>query len=87
MMTAPDGLPTPTRYYAMVVVILGITMSVLDGTIINLALPTIARDLQADAAYSVWVINAYQVCTLALLLPCASLGDLVGYRRVYLQLQ
>ena len=84
MMTAPDGLPTPTRYYAMVVVILGITMSVLDGTIINLALPTIARELQADAAYSVWVINAYQVCTLAMLLPCASLGDLVGYRRVYL---
>ena len=81
---APDGLPTPARYYAMAVVILGITLSVLDGTIVNLALPRIAHDLQAGAAQSVWVVNAYQVATLALLLPCATLGDLVGYRRVYL---
>lgn len=79
-----DGLPTPTRYYAMVVVLLGITMSVLDGTIVNLALPRIAHDLQASAAHSVWIVNAYQISTLALLLPFATLGDLVGYRRVYL---
>ena len=79
-----DGLPTPTRYYAMAVVLLGITMSVLDGTIVNLALPRIAHDLQASAAHSVWIVNAYQISTLALLLPLATLGDLVGYRRVYL---
>jgi len=79
-----DGLPTPARYYAVTVVILGITMSVLDGTIVNLALPGIAHDLQASAAHSVWVINAYQIATLALLLPAATLGDLIGYRRVYL---
>ena len=83
-MPVQDGLPTPARYLAMAVVILGITMSVLDGTIVNLALPGIAHDLQASAAHSVWVINAYQVATLALLLPCATLGDLIGYRRVYL---
>ncbi|SDG72811.1 MFS transporter [Propionivibrio dicarboxylicus] len=84
--TAPDqdGLPVPTRYAAMVVVILGITMSVLDSSVVNLALPTIAHELDASAAQSVWVINAYQVCILALLLPCATLGDLIGYRRVYL---
>lgn len=68
----------------MAVIILGIAMSVLDGTIVNLALPGIARDLQASAAQAVWVVNAYQVAMLALLLPCATLGDLVGYRRVYL---
>ena len=79
-----DGLPTPARYYAMAVVILGITMTVLDGTIVNLALPGIARDLAASAAHSVWVVNAYQVAILCLLLPCATLGDLIGYRRVYL---
>jgi DHA2 family multidrug resistance protein-like MFS transporter len=83
-MNVQDGLPPPTRYYAMAVVILGITMSVLDGTIVNLALPRIAQDLQASAANSVWIVNAYQVCTLALLLPCATFGDLLGYRRVYL---
>ncbi len=83
-MTSSDGLPTPARYYAMAVVILGITMAVLDGTIVNLALPGIARDLHASAAQSIWVVNAYQIATLSLLLPCAALGDIVGYRRVYL---
>lgn len=79
-----DGLPTPQRYIAMAVVILGITMSVLDSSIVNLALPAMARDLKATAAESVWVLNAYQVSILALLLPCATLGDRIGYRRVYL---
>ena len=59
-------------------------MSVLDGTIVNLALPDITRELQATAAQSIWVINAYQIATLSLLLPLATLGDIVGYRRVYL---
>ncbi|MET0311132.1 MAG: MFS transporter [Burkholderiaceae bacterium] len=68
----------------MAVIILGITLAVLDGTIVNLALPGIARDLDASAAHSVWIVNAYQLATLAMLLPCATLGDLVGYRRVYL---
>ena len=83
-MTSADGLPLPRRYWAMAVVILGITMAVLDGTIVNLALPGIARDVHADAAQSIWVINAYQIATLSLLLPAATLGDFIGYRRVYL---
>ncbi|HXE22447.1 MAG TPA: MFS transporter [Rhodoferax sp.] len=83
-MPIQDGLPTPARYYAMAVIILGIALSVLDGTIVNLALPGIARDLHASAAQAVWVVNAYQVATLGLLLPLATLGDLIGYRRVYL---
>ena len=79
-----DGLPLPRRYFAMAAVILGITMAVLDGTIVNLALPGIAKSFHADAASSIWVINAYQIAILALLLPLATLGDLVGYRRVYM---
>ena len=59
-------------------------MAVLDGTIVNLALPDITRALNASAAQSIWVINAYQIATLALLLPLATLGDIVGYRRFYL---
>ena len=68
----------------MLVIILGIAVAVLDGTIVNLALPGIARELQADAAHAIWVVNAYQIATLVMLLPLASLGDLIGYRRVYL---
>ena len=80
----PDGLPAPARYWAMVVIFLGVTLPVLDGSMINLALPGIARDLQASAADTILVVNAYQIATLALLLPCAALGDRASYRRVYL---
>ena len=83
-MLVQDGLPPRERLRALVVVILGILMAVLDGTIVNLALPDITRELNASAAQSIWVVNAYQVATLALLLPLATLGDIVGYRRVYL---
>jgi MFS transporter, DHA2 family, multidrug resistance protein len=57
-------------------------MSVLDSTIVNVALPTIARDFRATSAASIWVINAYQLAILVVLLPFASLGEIVGYRRV-----
>lgn len=80
----PDGLPAPQRYWAMAAILLGISLSVLDSTIVNLALPDITRHFGASPAAAVWVINAYQIATLALLLPFASLGERVGYRRVYL---
>jgi DHA2 family multidrug resistance protein-like MFS transporter len=83
-MLAQDGLPPSQRNRPLFVIILGLTLAVLDGTIVNLALPGIARDLHASASQSIWVVNAYQVATLAMLLPLATLGDLIGYRRVYL---
>jgi MFS transporter, DHA2 family, multidrug resistance protein len=78
----PDGLPLPRRYWAIAAIALGIAMSVLDSTIVNVALPTIARDFHASSAASIWVINAYQLAILLVLLPLASLGEVVGYRRV-----
>jgi DHA2 family multidrug resistance protein-like MFS transporter len=78
-----DGLPTPRRYWAILAIWLGMTMAVLDGAIANVALPTIARDLAADPATSIWVINAYQLAIVVALLPLASLGDKIGYRRIY----
>ena len=77
-------MPQPARLRALLVIILGIFLAVLDGTIVNLALPDITRELHSTAAQAIWVINAYQIATLALLLPLATLGDIVGYRRVYL---
>ena len=79
-----DGLPAPQRRRAIGVLILGLALAVLDGSVVNLALPVIVRDLRAGAVEAVWVVAAYQVATLVLLLPCAMLGDLVGHRRVYL---
>ena len=79
-----SGLPFPQRYYAILVVALGITLAVLDGAIANVALPTIARHLHASAASSIWIVNAYQLSVTISLLPLASLGDRIGYKRVYL---
>ena len=79
-----DGLPTPRRYWSVLAIWLAIAMAVLDGSIANVALPTIARELGASAATSIWIINAYQLAITALLLPLAALGDRIGYRRVYL---
>ncbi|MDF1484874.1 MFS transporter [Ramlibacter sp. H39-3-26] len=79
-----DGLEQPQRNRAVMVIMLGIAMAVLDGTIVNLALPAIGEELQASPAGAIWVVNAYQLAVLGLLLPLATLGDLVGYRRVYL---
>ncbi len=84
MFIHPDGLPTPQRYWSMLAIALGIAMAVLDSAVANIALPTIARELHASPASSVWVVNAYQLVIVASLLPLASLGERIGYRRVYL---
>src|SRR5206468_10120202 len=46
--------------------------------------PTIAHELQASAASSIWIVNAYQLAITATLLPLAALGDKLGYGRVYM---
>lgn len=80
----PDGLPTPRRYWSAATIWLAMAMSVLDGAIANVALPTIARELHALPAASIWIVNAYQLAIIVTLLPLAALGDKIGYRRVYI---
>jgi len=58
-------------------------MTVLDSAIANVALPTIARDFGAAPSESIWIVNAYQLAIVTTLLPLASLGEIVGFRRVY----
>lgn len=81
--TFSDGLPIPQRFGAIFAIALGITMAVLDGAIANVALPTIARDLNASPAESIWIVNSYQIAIVISLLSLSFLGDLFGYRRVY----
>ncbi|MDE1179716.1 MFS transporter [Paraburkholderia sp.] len=69
---------------AMAAVMLAVALATLDTAIANTALPTIAADLNAAPAASVWIINAYQLAMVATLLPLATLGDLVGHRRIYI---
>jgi DHA2 family multidrug resistance protein-like MFS transporter len=79
-----DGLPQPQRNVAILTIALGILMAVVDSAIANVALPTIATDLDASPAFSIWIVNGYQLAITISLLPLASLGEIVGYRRVYL---
>ena len=58
-------------------------MAVLDGSIANTALPTIASELHATPAASVWVVNAFQLAVTMTILACASLGDSRGTSFVY----
>ena len=62
----------PLRYWAIATIALGLSMAVMDGAIANVALPTIARDLHTDAAFSIWMVNAYQLAITISLLPLAS---------------
>ncbi len=83
-MTISDGLPFPQRTWAITAICLGITLAVIDSAIANVALPTIAADLHTNPALSIWIVNGYQLAITISLLPLSSLGDIIGYRRVYL---
>jgi DHA2 family multidrug resistance protein-like MFS transporter len=83
-MSEPDELPPRRRAWAMAVIWVGLAMSVLDTSIANVALPTIAHEMRASASESIWVINAYQLGMVMLLLPLAAFSERLGYNRVYL---
>ncbi len=78
-----DGLPNPQRILAFTTLAFAIAMAVLDGAIVNVALPTIARELVITPANAVWIVNAFQLAVTVSLLPLSALGDTIGYRRVY----
>ncbi len=73
----------PQRLWAMLTIALAITVSVLDSSIANVALPTIAGDMSASPATAIWIVNAYQLAVVMTLLPLAALGEIYEYRRVY----
>ncbi|WP_454727149.1 MULTISPECIES: MFS transporter [Cupriavidus] len=78
-----QGLPHPQRTWAVLTVFCGLIMAVLDGSIANIALPSISRELASDPSSTIWVVNAYQLTVTVCLLPLSSLGDILGYKRVY----
>jgi MFS transporter, DHA2 family, multidrug resistance protein len=84
MPVATSGLPPSRRHWAVTALTIAVGMATLDTAIANTALPTIAADLNASAADSIWVVNAYQLALMVSLLPLAALGDILGYRRIYI---
>lgn len=69
---------------ALVAMILGSGIVLLDGSVVNLALPTIARELHGNFADLQWIIDGYLLTLSALILIGGSLGDILGRKRVYL---
>ena len=74
----------PRRLGAILAVAFGVSLSVIDGTIANVALPTIGQKLGISSADSIWIVNAYQLAIMVSLLSFSALGDVVGYRKVYI---
>lgn len=72
------------RWLALYVLCAGMLMIVLDGTIVNVALPSIQEDLHFSQSNLAWVVNAYLIPFGGLLLLAGRLGDLLGQRRVFL---
>ncbi len=73
-----------SRWIALVVLCVGMLMIVLDQTIVNVALPSIQRDLHFSTSSLAWVVNAYLIAFGGLLLLAGRLGDLVGRKRMFL---
>lgn len=84
MTTAAQPAPDGMRWMALLSLLLAVFLGSLDQSIANTALPAIAAALQRTPAESVWVIHAYQLAVVAVLLPLASLGDRWGARKVFL---
>ncbi|GAB6900534.1 MFS transporter [Kineosporia succinea] len=76
-------LATPQGRWVLTAAVLGSAVVSLDATVVNVALPTIGRDLDADVAGLQWTVNGYALTLAALILLGGSLGDRFGRRRVF----
>ncbi|MFI1014307.1 MFS transporter [Streptomyces sp. NPDC020965] len=86
MADVPPGeirLSTPTGRWVILATVLGSSMALLDSTVVNVALPRIGEDLNADMAVLQWTVNAYMLALAGLILLGGALGDRYGRRRIF----
>lgn len=79
----PDGLPKPRRYYAAATLLAAIAITVLDASMSNVALPTIAAEMAIPAAAVVWVAIAYSLTIVMTLLPLSAIAERIGLGRMF----
>ncbi|MCP5099443.1 MAG: MFS transporter, partial [Chloroflexi bacterium] len=72
------------KWLVLVTVGMGIFLATIDSSVVNVALPTLVRDLDTDFATVQWVVLAYLLTTSTLLLSMGRLGDMVGKKPIYL---
>src|SRR6202140_891805 len=80
----PAGLSQKRKRLTLAATILGSSMALIDGSVVNIALPAIQQALHADAASTQWIVNAYLLVLGALVLVGGSAADLFGRRRIFL---
>lgn len=78
-----EGLPPGRRGMAALALALGLMLAVLDATMINVGLPSIAESLNESASTVVWVVNAYSLTVAMTLLPMAAIGERIGFKRLF----
>jgi len=75
---------SPSGRWVLFATVLGSSLAFIDATVVNIALPAIGRNLDADAAGLQWTVNGYALSLAALVLLGGSLGDRYGRKRIFL---
>jgi DHA2 family multidrug resistance protein-like MFS transporter len=78
-----DGLATPRRWFAIISISLGTLASCLDSGMLNVALPTLSRELHAPPSSVVLLVTVYQLVMIMAVLPFSALGERIGLRPLY----
>src|SRR5437660_10345941 len=81
--TPPGSESSGVQAWVLAATILGSSLAFIDGTVVNVALPALQRDLGATVIGVQWVIEAYSLLLAALLLVGGSMGDRYGRRRIF----
>src|ERR1700748_1689701 len=83
-MSATVALKSPAGKWIMVSAILASSMAFIDGTALNVVLPSLQKSLGAGGADLFWILNAYLLMLAALILVGGSLGDRLGRKRIFM---
>ena len=81
--TPPKGVSEKRSWAALAVLLIGLFMSLLDTTIVNVALPSIRDSINADEATLAWIISGYALAFGLALIPAGRVGDRIGHKWVF----
>jgi EmrB/QacA subfamily drug resistance transporter len=79
-----EGCPERSKPWVLAATILGSSMAFIDGSVVNIALPAIQRELDASLADLQWIVNGYTLLLGALILTGGALGDRFGRRLIFI---
>src|SRR5712672_3498535 len=80
----PAALSRRRKQLTLAATFLGSSLALIDGSVVNIAMPAIQQALHADAASTQWIVNAYLLLLGAVVLVGGSAADLYGRRRIFL---